>query len=599
MKSLQLLWKVLAHECASICCTSAAVDCKTVDRRIEHEGLSFLTITLPDFGKELQKALDQGTVDRSLFTSFRRRGELPLFLGGFLDLVFDRTSGRLLESPNIEAIRCLRQLTLSFAKIAIPCSPARERKAMQGYIECEQDMKELDKCLTSIDLERFGQMSSILFGSMFSRVDSDVYHGNIVPRHGPGSTADKLLGNQKYRQRAWTQRLEEVFHFGDFLFPSPSYYDSYEGVDILEPGSEIPVKVISVPKTQKTPRIIAMEPTVTQYVQQGLLASILNSIERDDFLSSVLGFSDQVPNQELAREGSLYGDLATLDLSEASDRVSNQLVRTMLRHHPHLLRGVDACRSRRADVPGHGVIRLSKFASMGSALCFPVEAMVFLTIVFIGIEESLNRPLSRKDIMSFRHNVRIYGDDIIVPVDHVHSVVAALEHFGALVNRGKSFWTGKFRESCGKEYYDGHDVSIVKIRTVLPTQRTNATEVISTVSLRNQLYWAGLWQTTRWLDELLVRILVKYPLVSSTSPVLGRESVLGYETQGITTSTHAPYVKGYVVSARSPVNELDDFDALLKYLIKRGREPFYDEDHLMRSGRPHSVHIKMRRSSPF
>jgi hypothetical protein len=599
MKSLQLLWKVLAHECASICCTSAAIDCKTVDRRIKHEGLSFLTITLPDFGKELQKALDQGTVDRSLFTSFRRRGELPLFLGGFLDLVFDRTSGRLLNEPNIEAIHCLRQLTLSFAKIAIPCSPARERKAMLGYIQCEQDIKELDKNLTSIDFDRFGQMSSLLFGSVFSRVDNDVYYENIIPRHGPGSTADKLLGNQKFRQRTWTKRLEEVFHFGNFLFSSPSYYDKYEEVDILEPEAEIPVKVISVPKTQRTPRIIAMEPTVTQYVQQGLLSSILDSLNKDDFLSSVLGFTDQIPNQELAREGSLQRNLATLDLSEASDRVSNQLVRTMLRHHPYLLEGVDACRSRRADVPGHGVVRLSKFASMGSALCFPFEAMVFLTIVFIGIEESLNRPLSRKDITSFRHNVRIYGDDIIVPVDHVHSVVTALEHFGAQVNRSKSFWTGMFRESCGKEYYDGHDVSVVKVRTVLPTQRTNATEVISTVSLRNQLYWAGFWQTVRWLDELLVRILIQYPLVSSTSPVLGRESVLGYETQGTTTSTHAPFVKGYVVSTRSPINELDDHDALLKFLIKKSDLPFYDENHLKRSGRPHSVHIKMRRSSPF
>lgn len=599
MKSLQLLWKVLAQECASICCTSATMDCKTVDSRIKHEGLSFLTITLPDFGKDFQKSLDQGMVDRRLFSSFKKKGELPLFLGGFLDRVFDRTSGRLLDEPCIEAIRCIRQLTLVYSKIEIKCTRTRELNAMRNFIKCEQDMREVDSNLTPIDFERFGQMSQLLFASMFTKVDSDIYYGNIVPRHGPGSTADKLLGNQKYRQTTWTQRLEEVFHFGDFLFPSYSYYKQYESVDILEPGAEIPVKVVPVPKTQKTPRIIAMEPTVTQYVQQGLLASILDAIDRDDFLSTVLGFTDQEPNQLLAREGSLYGDLATLDLSEASDRVSNQLVRTMMRHHPNLLKGVDACRSRRADVPGHGVIRLAKFASMGSALCFPVEAMVFLTIVFLGIEESLNRPLCRKDIISFRHSVRIYGDDIIIPVDHVHSVVAALEHFGARVNRGKSFWNGKFRESCGKEYFNGHDITIVKVRQLLPTQRTNATEVISTVKARNLLYWAGYWQTAKYLDGLVERVIKHYPLVTSTSPVLGRESCLGYETQGITTSTHAPFVKGYVVVSKSPVNELDDHPALLKYLLKRSALPFFDEDHLKRSGRPHAVHIKLRKASPF
>jgi hypothetical protein len=599
LKSLQLLWKEMASECAILCCTSAAIDCKTVDRRIKHEGLSFLTITLPDFGKELQKALDQGKVDRSLFTSFRRRGELPLFLGGFLDRVFDRTSGRLLDEPDIEAIRSIRQLTLMYSKIAIPCTKARERDAMSNFIQCEQDVRAFDSQLTPVDSERFSQMSALLFGSMFSTVDREVFNGNVVPRHGPGSTADGLLGNQKYRQRTWTKRLEEVFHFGDFLFPSPSYFSEYEAVDILEPETEIPVKVVPVPKTQRTPRIIAIEPTVTQYVQQGLLSVILDAIDRDDFLSTVLGFEDQTPNQVMAREGSLTGELATLDLSEASDRVSNQLVRAMLRHHPHLLRGVDATRSRRADVRGHGVIRLAKYASMGSALCFPFEAMVFLTMVFIGIEESLNRPLCKKDILSFKHNVRIYGDDIIIPADHVHSVVAALEHFGAQVNRGKSFWTGKFRESCGKEYYNGHDVSIVKVRQLLPTQRTNATEVISTVATRNLLYWAGYWRTVRKLDELLTRILKHYPLVSSTSPVLGRESVLGYEIQDIHPSTQSPLVKGFVVSTKSPVNKLDDFDALLKYHLKRTDLPFFDVDHLERSGRPQAVHIKLRKDSPF
>jgi hypothetical protein len=600
MKSLQLLWNVLAQECASICCTSAAMDCKTVDSRIKHEGLSFLTITLPEFGKDLQKGLDRGQVDRSLFSSFKRKGELPRFLGGYLDLVFDRTSGRLLDQPDIDAIRSIRQLTLGWSKISIPCTRARERDAMNGFVKCEQDVRAFDKRLTRVDSLRFQQMSAMLFGSVFSKIDRKVYDGEIIPRHGPGKTADRLLGNKKFMQRNWTERLEEVFHFGDFLFPSPSYYDKYEEVNILEPGSEIPVKVVSVPKTQKTPRIIAIEPTAMQYAQQGLLHEVVGELERDDFLSNVLGFSDQTPNQRMAESGSSNGDLATLDLSEASDRVSNQLIRIMTGRHPHLHAAVDATRSRKADVPGHGVIRLSKFASMGSALCFPFEAMAFLTMVFIGIEESLNRPLAPKDIYSFRDKVRIYGDDIIVPVDHVQAVVFALEHFGAQVNKSKSYWNGKFRESCGKEYFDGHDVSIVKIRQLLPTQQQDATEVISTVSTRNLLYWAGYWQTARWLDAKLSRVLNdKYPLVSSTSPVLGRESVLGYDTQKISTTTHSPLVRGFVVSVRTPFNRLDDSGALLKYFLKRTDKPFFDRNHLERSGRPQAVHIKLRWSSPF
>jgi hypothetical protein len=590
---------MLAEECASICCTSAVMDIKTVHDRIDHEGLSFLTITLPAFCKDLQRALDNQQVDRRLFSSFRKRGELPLFLGGFLDLVFDRTSGRLLDEPSIEAIRCIRQLTLLYSKILIPCSDTRIRKSMDGFIECEKDVRQFDKDLTTVDSDRFNSMSSLLYASVFTRVDSNIYMGEMMPQHGPGSTADGLLGNQKFTQRNWTTRLEQIFPFSDHLFPSASYHDKYDEVDILEPGAETPVKVVPVPKTQKAPRIIAIEPTAMQYAQQGILALILDSLSKDDFLDRVLGFKDQEPNQLMALDGSLNGELATLDLSDASDRVSNQLVRGMLRNHPNLLMGVDASRSRRANVPGHGVVRLSKFASMGSALCFPFEAMVFLTLVFIGIEESLNRPLAKKDILSFKDKVRIYGDDIIVPVEHVQSVVSVLEHFGARVNGSKSYWNGKFRESCGKEFYDGHDVSVVKFRREFPTQRRDATEVVSLIKFRNLLYWHGYWATVKQLDEQISRMIVHYPMVSTTSPVLGRESALGYEIQGTHSSLHSPLVRGYVVSAKPPSNRIDDVDALLKFFLKRAEHPFYDEGHLERSGRPQSFYIKLRMASPF
>jgi len=216
----------------------------------------------------------------------------------------------------------------------------------------------------------------------------------------------------------------------------------------------------------------------------------------------MLDTRDQTPNQRLAREGSLTGALATLDLSEASDRVSNQLVRTMLEDYPHLHWAVDASRSRKADVPGHGVIRLAKFASMGSALCFPFEAMVFLTLIFLGIERESSTLLTRRKLERYVGKVRVYGDDIICPVDSVDSVVSVLTLFGAKVNTGKSFWTGRFRESCGKEYYAGEDISIVRVRREFPTSPKDAARVMSIISLRNQFYKTGLWATVNcWMKR--------------------------------------------------------------------------------------------------
>ena len=606
MKSPILLWQLVAEDYATRCCTSATMDIKYVQGRVEHEGMSFLTISLPSFGKEFQKTLDFGIVDRNSFQGFpflRKGGErlgIPKFLSVFLGRVFDPGTGVLLDSPDIDAILAVRQLTLMFSKVLLPCSDARVAGSMKGYVECDKDVKRNDANLSADDLSAFRRVSSVLFRSLFSKLDSDVYNGNVLPKHGPGATADKLRGNAKFNQRTWTQRLERVFPFGEHIFPSWSYYDHFSDVDILEPGAEKPVKVISVPKTLKTPRIIAIEPTAMQYMQQAILERFLHHLKGDDNLSVMLGFDDQLPNQQMACEGSLKGELATLDLSDASDRVSNQLVREMLVNFPHLHEGIDACRSRKADVPGHGVIRLAKFASMGSALCFPVEAMVFLTCVFIGIERELKTPVSSRLIRQFANKVRIYGDDIIVPVDMVHSVIDSLELFGAKVGSLKSFWIGKFRESCGKEYYDGHDVSIVKVRRLLPTSRKHVQEVISAVSLSNQLYFAGCWKAVKYLDSYMFRILKYYPVVAPSSPVLGRHAYTGYETQGMHETLHRPFVKGYVVSSRLPRDVLEGPGALLKFFLKRGGLPSADGRHLERAGRPYAVDIKLgSRMSPF
>lgn len=598
MKSLILLWKVVAEEMATRCCTTTTRDIKTVTRRSEHEGISFLTICLPSFGKDFQKSLNQGIVDHAMFQGFSWHRGLPRFLGGFLDLVFDRSSGVLLDEPNIDAVLAVRQLTLLFSKILIPCSSEREKQAMSDYIQCEKEVKYADSVLPTIDLDRFSDLSHILFRDLFSKLDREIEYGELIPKHGPGATADKVRGNGKYRQKVWTDRLQEFFPSDEFLHPNARYAHE-ESIDFLEPGSEIPVKVISVPKTQKSPRIIAMEPVAMQYAQQSILTSMIEKIDAS-FLVDFIGTGDQTPNQRLAQIGSRDGSLATLDLSEASDRVSNQLVRAMLSRHPNLQGAIDACRSRKADVPGHGVIRLAKFASMGSALCFPIEAMVFLTLCLLGIEKELNTRFTNiSQIKKYIGSVRVYGDDIIVPTDMVHSVVHTLEHFGARVGMAKSFWIGRFRESCGKEYYDGHDVSIVKCRRMLPTSRKHAPEVISLSSLRNQFYKAGCWYVAKKMDSLIMRVIPYYPYVDETSSVIGRISFLGYLSEKECEFLHRPLVRGYVISSRIPSDPLDGPGALLKCLLKRGNEPFADSRHLERAGRPRRVDIKPRWAPPY
>lgn len=631
MKSLMLLWREVAEEYGGLCSVSTTRDFKTVTSRVEDEGPSFLTITLPRFCDDLQKGLADGKVTRNLFQGFSWQAGLPRFLGGFLELIFDRASGCLVADPNIDAIQAVRQLTLLFGKVLVAPTVRRERAAIEGFVDCEQEVKKADAVRSESQMATFLRMSTLLWGRVLSRVDYDLFREHegpgiynpewpyIIPKHGPGATADRKVGNSKFDFEEWSQRLEAVFPFGEYAIPSWRYHNRLDRVDFLEPGAERPVRVITVPKTLKAPRIIAVEPSYMQFMQQGVKDVLVREIQSDPSMGRIVGFDDQFRNNELARKGSSDGSLATLDLSEASDRVSNQLVRHLLSSWPHVFEAVDATRSRRADVPGHGVIRLAKFASMGSALTFPVEAMVFATCVFIGIEQGLGRPLKRSDVKSFRKRVRVYGDDIIVPVEFAPDVADVLDSFGFKVNLRKSFWTGLFRESCGKEYYAGHDVSVVRVRNVvvygdgswdLPQSRQFVRETESTVALRNRFYLHGLWRTASWLDGRIAPLLGGfYPTVqvtqggvwephSARSPVWGRWSVLPViastmEPQATDSKTQTLVVRGWVSKYRIPRSEVSGIGALLKVLAPR-REIFEDVYHLERAGRPDAVRTKLR-----
>jgi len=526
----------------------------------------------------------------------------------------------------------------------IQCTPARVRAAIDRWVECEQDVREsFEKLLLSEErlLEDFRSIGNLLWRDFFTSIDNRLYDEMLFPKHGPGATADKLRGNAKYKLDRWSRRLEEAFPHWEYLIPnptSPEQLKSLRSVQILEPRDEQPVRVVTVPKTLDTPRIIAVEPSYMQYMQQAVLAMMVQEIPCFYQTREFMQFVSQEPNQRLAREGSITGDLATLDLSEASDRVSNQHVRLLVEKHRWLSQALDSTRSLTSDVPGHGVKRLAKFASMGSALCFPVESLVFLTLVFVGIQQQLNRRLTDRDLKSFVGRVRVYGDDIIVPAEYALSVCQALGAFGYRVNEHKSFWNGKFRESCGEDYYAGTSTKVVRLRTLLPDSRRHVREIAATVSFRNQMYNAGWTLTASWLDSLVMRLIplpyirtetridewvgdfVLDPKVIAASPLLGRhgspKEVFFQEDLRYDEELHRPVVKGVRLAPRIPESPLDSYGALMKWFLVTD-SPFFmeglprgdmwwetersplDQDHLERAGRASSVQIKTGWDSPL
>jgi hypothetical protein len=464
-------------------------------------------------------------------------------------------------------------------------------------LEVEKELTGLLERIPPELLKEFEEISGILWSGLLGDLAFKLWNHELVPKHGPGATAEGISGNQKFHIKQWHTRLQEHFPFDMYGVPSPCLLDwkaVWSNVEFVEPGAEIPVRVITVPKTLKTPRIIAIEPVCNQYIQQALLESIVPYIETRGYSAGHVNFHDQSVNRELALENSRTGRLATMDLSEASDRVHKDLVALMLSSAPVVRDAIFACRSTKAELPDGVIVFLEKFASMGSGLCFPIEAMVFFTLCIQARLKALNLRPTSANIKRVLADVYVYGDDLIIPADEVSAIAVHLELFGLKVNNTKTFGKGLFRESCGMDAYAGEPVTPVYIRYMPPSNRQNVSELVSYVSLANQLYRTGWWETAKRVQQLVESILGSLPVVQDTSPCLGWVSVSNaYSVQRWNDTLHRFEVRGYTVKSQEQSDPLSGSGALMKYHLKRGEPPIFGR-HLERTVRPGSVSIKYR-----
>jgi hypothetical protein len=466
-------------------------------RRTSREGVGFLSKTLPRLGKCLDKALTGEHLMTRANHGFKTMddSELPRFLGEFFKRVFAK-DGVILPDPCITSIRILRDVLYLFYKYELPYSDEQEQNVLQKFERTEEEISSMstvnaaempDYTVETTNVRRTGFKSTyshrevvrearILLSRVFAAFDPM----DIIPRHGPGAVATRQRQWEKFRWTNVSESITDVYPFDAYFCASLGHvcdtYQTYERIG----NASLPARVILVSKDSRGPRLISCEPPDFQWIQQGLRQAIYRLVESHFLTRGNVFFTDQGPNQRGALLGSLYGGYATLDLNEASDRVSLDLVRLLF--PPHIVRCLEAARSSSTELPDGRVLVLKKFAPMGSAICFPILALTIWAILTAAAPNA-----------DTCEGVLVYGDDVIVPTAFATNAIEQLESFGLKINRDKSCTKGFFRESCGMDAFKGNSVTPVRLRTVwssLPSPGVYSSWIAYANSFYDRRYYA-------------------------------------------------------------------------------------------------------------
>ena len=328
----------------------------------------------------------------------------------------------------------------------LPTSFDRKAVAVSGFFSCEESCFRTNRRLYPYLDDLKGRQGSSGVHNFFDRARKyissvlgpcpDIVDG----RFGPGATygdrgvyttvPDKMSNEPTFTPDAWP-----------FLFPWSGTMWASACVDVGKVPKSVPGnRFTTVPKDATKFRGIAVEPSINVFYQLAYGKVIRARLRRHG-----IDLDDgQDIHRSLAMESSRRGHLATLDLRNASDTISRNLVKLLL--PVRWFDVLDGLRSKKTFIEGKNIL-LEKFSSMGNGFTFELE-----TLIFLGLIVGLTGP----DLVG--RSVFAFGDDLILPTEFSEDVMSMLAFCGLEVNRKKSFYSGPFRESCGGDFFLGRGV---------------------------------------------------------------------------------------------------------------------------------------------
>lgn len=282
----------------------------------------------------------------------------------------------------------------------------------------------------------------------------------LQPRHGPGATysdpsvrstiADKMNAKASITSGALWFLLDWV----GTKWGQEAAASSRDPVFVR--GNRFAV----APKDATKDRPIGAEPSVNIFYQLALGKLIRRrlkhvGIDLDD---------GQSTHKQVACGSSITGRFATLDLKNASDTMSVNLVRLLLgtswvrlleelrSPFTRMAQGDTKVASSLSPLNGGKYCwwKLEKFSSMGNGFTFELESLIFYAVT-----KYVSDTFPSADGVE---KVLVYGDDIICRAEISKPVTSLLRFLGFTTNKEKTFVVGPFRESCGGDFFFGQAV---------------------------------------------------------------------------------------------------------------------------------------------
>lgn len=485
------------------------------ESRARAEGIGFFTKSMLRLAKAFDKAIAGHTPLNAADCGFDSAtgSKLPRFLGELFSEVLSK-DGTILQDPDATCVKSIREILYLFSKYKLPYTDEQVQQVVSKFEKTENDLSTTSSALDQlgqavaehISCHRRAHTSSTLVEVtreakiLLSRVFSFFSPQDIVPRHGPGAVATRQQLWEKYQFTNVSAKIRSVYPLDAYFYASLGHVsDDISGLTSMS-DEDLPARVLLVPKDSRGPRLISCEPVDYQWVQQGLGRSIVEHVENNVLTKYNVFFTDQGPNQRGALLGSSResgNKYATLDLNEASDRITLSLVRLLFPEHIRVY--LEACRSSSTTLPNGKVITLQKYAPMGSCLCFPVLALSVWAILTAGAPDA-----------DTRESILVYGDDVVVPTAYAANAMKLLESFGLKINQDKSCTAGLFRESCGTDAFNGVNVTPVRLRTVWASS-PSPDVYTSWIAYANQFYDRRHYRTYDYIVSKLVAVYGRLP----------------------------------------------------------------------------------------